>query len=197
MSKNANAAAMPAKSKRAMTTKTLAYCAMLAALQVVLARLMGLMPNAYSRFSIEAIPTIVAGILFGPVAGGMVGFTSDLVGCLFSGYGYNPLFCLPPILYGVFGGIFRRYLAEKVTVWRLIVTIMPAVILGSWLWQSAALAYVYYSKGPFLEGFLLNLGTRGAQFAVVSVIYIVIVRLLFQSKIFNSMGVWPPKAKEQ
>ena len=100
-----------------MTTKTLAYCAMLAALQVVLARLMGLMPNAYSRFSIEAIPTIVAGILFGPVAGGMVGFSSDLVGCLFSGYGYNPIFCLPPILYGVFGGIFRRYLAEKVTVW--------------------------------------------------------------------------------
>ena len=55
---------MTAKSKRSMTTKTLAYCAMLAALQVVLARLMGLMPNAYSRFSIEAIPTIVAGILF-------------------------------------------------------------------------------------------------------------------------------------
>ena len=31
------------------------------------------------------------------------------------------------------------------------VTILPAVILGSWLWQSAALAYVYYSKGPFLR----------------------------------------------
>ena len=85
MSKNANAAAMPAKSKRAMTTKTLACCAMLAALQVVLARLFGLMPNAYSRFSIEAVPTIVAGILFGPLAGGLVGFTADLVGCLFSG----------------------------------------------------------------------------------------------------------------
>lgn len=77
------------------------------------------------------------------------------------------------------------------------VTILPAVILGSWLWQSAALAYVYYSKGPFFEGFLINLGTRGVQFAVVSVIYIVVIRLLFQSKIFNSMGVWPPKAKEQ
>ena len=49
MSKHGNAAVMTAKSKRSMTTKTLAYCAMLAALQVVLARLMGLMPNAYSR----------------------------------------------------------------------------------------------------------------------------------------------------
>ena len=196
MSKQGNAAVMTAREKRGMTTKTLAYCALRAALQVVLARLMGLMPNAYSRFSIEAIPTILAGILFGPLAGGLVGFTSDLVGCLFSGYGYNPIFCLPPILYGVFGGLFRRYLAEKVTVLRLAATILPAVILGSWLWQSAALAYVYYSNGPFMEGFLLNLGTRGLQFAVVAVIYIVVIRLLFRAKVFQSIGLWPPKSKQ-
>ena len=196
MSKHGNAAVMTAKSKRSMTTKTLAYCAMLAALQVVLARLMGLMPNAYSRFSIEAIPTIVAGILFGPVAGGMVGFTSDLVGCLFSGYGYNPIFCLPPILYGVFGGIFRYYLAERVTIWRLALTILPPVVLGSLLWQSAALTYVYFKDGPFMEGFLINLSTRGVQFAVVAVIYIVLIRLLFRAKIFQSIGLWPPKPKQ-
>ena len=133
MPKNTPEAAFAAKPARMFTTKTLAYCAMLAAIQVVLARLFGLMPNAYSRFSIEAVPTIVAGILFGPLAGGLVGFTADLVGCLFSGYGYNPLFCLPPILYGVCGGIFRRLLAEKVTVLRLLVTVLPAVILGSLL----------------------------------------------------------------
>ncbi len=196
MSKQGNAAAFTAKSKRSMTTKTLAYCAMLAALQVVLARLMGLMPNAYSRFSIEAIPTIVAGILFGPVAGGLVGFTSDLVGCLFSGYGYNPIFCLPPILYGVFGGLFRYYLAERVTIWRLALTILPPVVLGSLLWQSAALTYVYFKDGPFMEGFLINLSTRGVQFAVVAVIYIVLIRLLFRAKIFQSIGLWPPKPKQ-
>ena len=50
MSKQGNAAAFTAKSKRSMTTKTLAYCAMLAALQVVLARLMGLMPWQLRRF---------------------------------------------------------------------------------------------------------------------------------------------------
>ena len=197
MSKNANAAAMPAKSKRAMTTKTLACCAMLAALQVVLARLFGLMPNAYSRFSIEAVPTIVAGILFGPLAGGLVGFTADLVGCLFSGYGYNPLFCLPPILYGVSGGVFRRLLAEKVTVLRLLVTVLPAVILGSLLWQSAALAYVYFKSGPFIEGFLYHLSTRSVQFLITVPVEVVILRLLFQSKVFNTIGLWPPKAKEK
>ena len=134
----------------------------------------------------------MAGILFGPVAGGLVGFTSDLVGCLFSGYGYNPIFCLPPILYGVFGGLFRYYLAERVTIWRLALTILPPVVLGSLLWQSAALTYVYFKDGPFMEGFLINLSTRGVQFAVVAVIYIVLIRLLFRAKIFQSIGLWPP-----
>ena len=44
-----------------------------------------------------------------PVAGALVGFVADFVGCLFSGYGYNPLFCVPPILYGVCGGLLRLY----------------------------------------------------------------------------------------
>ena len=104
---------VPAVSKRQMTTRTLAYCALLSALQVVLARLIIPMPAADTRFSLEAIPVVLAGILFGPVPGAMVGFGSDLVGCLFSGYGYNPLFCLPPILSGLFGGLFRYYVSSK------------------------------------------------------------------------------------
>ena len=104
---------------RPFTTKTLAYCALLAALSVVLARFLIPMPNVTTRFSIEAVPIYLAGMLFGPMAGGLVGFSADLVGCLFSGYGYNPLFCLPPILYGVFGGVFRRYLAQKFSLPRL------------------------------------------------------------------------------
>ena len=42
-----------------MATRTLAYCAMLAALQVVLARLIIPMPAADTRFSLEAIPVVL------------------------------------------------------------------------------------------------------------------------------------------
>lgn len=96
MSKNLSSAAVAAKPNRIMTTKTLAYCAMLAAIQVVLARLIVPMPAVDTRLSIEAVPVFLAGTLFGPLAGALVGFASDLVGCLFSGYGYNPIFALPP-----------------------------------------------------------------------------------------------------
>lgn len=192
MNKTTNSAAAGKKPVN-MTTKTLAYCALLAALSVVMARLFGMMPNEYSRFSIEAVPTFIAGVLFGPVAGGLVGFVSDLVGCMFSGYAYNPMFCIPPILYGVCGGLFRMYLAKGVTLPRLLVSFLPPVALGSILWQSFALTYVYFKDGPFMEGFLLRLGTRGIQFAVTLVLDVVIVHLLFKSKLFHGMGVWPPK----
>ena len=90
----------------------LSVCALLTALSVVLARLLTVIPSEVSRFSLEAVPIILSGLLFGAVPGALVGFAADLIGCLFSPFGYNPIFCLPPILYGLWAGLLRRY------VWR-------------------------------------------------------------------------------
>ena len=187
--------AVPAVSKRKMTTKTLAYCAMLSALQVVLARLIIPMPAADTRFSLEAIPVVLAGILFGPVPGAMVGFGSDLVGCLFSGYGYNPLFCLPPILYGLFGGFFRYYVNSKPNFWRVLLTYVPPVVLGSILWQSFTLAYVYNSQGAFLQSLILKLSTRSVQFVIAGTLEALVTYILLKSGIFKALKVWPLAAK--
>lgn len=189
--------AIPVKATPSMTTKTLTYCAILAALGVVLGRVFGLMPSAYSRFSIESLPVFVAGILFGPLAGALVGFTSDAVGTLFSGYGFNPLFTIPPILYGLCGGLFQGFLAKKMTMPRLCLAISPAVILGSILWQSAALSYVYFKDGSFLEGFTIYATSRTIQFAITMVIVVVLTNLLFRSNIFQRAGVWPVVKKSK
>lgn len=185
MSKNANSAVIGEKKTVVMTTRTLAYCALLAALQVAMARLFGLMPSEFTRFSIEAIPTILAGIFFGPVAGGLVGFTADLVGCLFSGYGYNPLFCVPPILYGVCGGLFQSMLAKKVSLPKLLLTVAVPAVVGSIFYQSWALGFV---SG---KGFWFFFSTRSVQFAITIVVEAVILHLLFKAKIFQHMKVWP------
>ena len=180
--------------KKFMATRTLAYCAMLAALSVALARLFSLMPEESSRFSIEAVPIFISGMLFGPLAGGLVGFAADFVGCLFSPYGFNPLFCVPPVLYGVFGGIFRRFLAKNLSIPRLTVSFLPPVVLGSVLYQSAALAFVYYSS-TFVEGLILKLSTRSVQFAITMVLDILLVFFIFKAGIFERLGVWSPKKK--
>jgi ECF transporter S component (folate family) len=179
-----------------MTTKTLAYSALLAALSVVLARLFGLMPDTSSRYSIEAVPIFLAGILLGPLPGAMVGFTADFVGCLFSPYGYNPIFCIPPILYGLCGGLFRKFLQENVSLWRLLVAFVVPAVFGSVLYQSCTLSYMYY-EGSFLKGLVFYLSTRSIQFAIVTVIDVLLVWLLFRTNIFTRMGLCPAKKQKK
>lgn len=193
--KNQNSSA--AAPKRGLSTRALAFCALLAAISVVLARLIIPMPNASTRFSIEAVPIFMAGMLFGPMAGGLVGFSADLVGCLFSGYGYNPIFCLPPILYGVFGGIFRGYLSSGVSIPKLILGFLPPVVLGSILYQSAALSFVYNSKGSFQLSMIYFLSTRSVQFAITMALDAIVIYFLFKTKMFEQLNVWPPVKKQK
>ena len=177
----------------AMKTRTLVTCALLAAITVVLARLVIPMPNATTRFSIEAVPVFLAGMLFGPIPGMLVGFAADAVGCLFSGYGYNPLFCVPPLLYGLCGGLFRPLLARKMNIGTIALAFLPAVALGSILYQSWSLAFVYNAKGTFKASFLYFLSTRSAQFAVTFVLDVMIVWALYKCKVFQAAKLWPPQ----
>lgn len=186
---------MHKQSNAKMTTKTMAYCALLAALSVVLARLIVPMPNATTRFSIEQVPIFLAGMLFGPIPGALVGFCADFVGCMFSGYGYNPIFCIPPILYGLCGGLLRYYICAKPNLLRLSLGWLPPVVLGSILYQSMTLAWVY-GREIFVEKLIFHLTTRSLQFAITFVLDVVIVYLLCRANIFKRMGVWPAR-KEQ
>ena len=128
---------------RKYTTKMLVALALLSAIGVVLARFIVPMHNPYMRFSIEAVPIIVAGYLYGPVGGAIVGLVGDAVGTLFSGYGYNPLFAVPPMLIGLCAGLLRPILYKKVSYLRILASFLPAVALGSILWQSYWLSFIY------------------------------------------------------
>ena len=167
--------------KRAVVfnTYTLTVCALLTALSVILARLLTIIPSEISRFSLEAVPILLAGLLFGPVPGAAVGFAADFIGCLFSPFGYNPIFCLPPILYGLWAGLLRGYVWTKPTVWRVALAVFPAALCGSVLWQSAALTLVYGGEAK-LAFFLTRLASRSIQFAVTGVIDTAAVWLLLR-----------------
>ena len=173
-----------------LSTKTMAYCALLTALSVVLARLVIPMPNAFTRFSIEAVPIFLAGMLFGWLPGALVGFAADFIGCLFSGYGYNPLFCVPPILYGVMGGVLTMLTGRKTNLMALIVGFLAAVVIGSVGYQSFTLAAVYSPMESYKASVLYFLTTRGIQFAVTATVDIVVIYLLLKSRVFDRLGLW-------
>ncbi len=75
-----------------LDTYALTVCALLTALSVVLARLLTIIPSEVSRFSLEAVPILLAGLLFGPLPGAAVGFAADFIGVCF------PLWLQPDLL---------------------------------------------------------------------------------------------------
>lgn len=196
MSKNQSAAVARTHAHSLKNVRTLVVSAVLAAISVVLARLIIPMPDVSTRFSLEAVPIFLAGMFFGPIPGALVGFSADLVGCLFSGYGYNPLFCIPPILYGLSAGFFRPMLAKKTNPLTIGLAFLPAIVLGSILYQSWSLAFVY-GGDAFEAFFLTKLASRSVQFGVTFVLDVLIVWLLYKAKVFSSAKLWPPVSGAQ
>ena len=171
------------------TTKTLVSCALLAAISIVLARLLSYAPFGNTRWSLDKFPLFLSGLLFGPLAGGLTGFVADAAGSMLQ-YGFNPILCPPAILYGVFGGLFRKWVLKKPVLPKLIVSYLVPVVLGSWLYQSAALAYCF-NPATLYASFISNLIARGIQFAVVAALEIGIISLLLGTHVFHRMGLLP------
>ena len=169
------------------TTRMLVTLALLSALEVVLARFIVPMPNPTMRFSIEHVPIILAGYLFGPVPGMIVGFVGDFVGTLFSGYGYNPVFAVSPVAIGLCAGLLRALVIRKASFPRILASFLPAVVLATVLWQSWWLAFIYGTRS--FTGFL---ALRSVQFAVTSVVNAAVIFGLFKTRVFESLHLWPP-----
>ena len=167
--------------------RTLTSCAVLVALTVVLSRFLVITPNESSRYSIEAVPIFLSGMLFGPVAGALVGFAADFIGCIFSPFGYNPIFSLPPVLYGLCAGLFGRFLCQKGSLVRVVLAFACPIVIGSVLWQSFALTVVYGAGKT--EYFGAMLFSRTIQYAVMWVLDSLIVWLLIRSRLLSSAGL--------
>lgn len=164
-------------SKPKLTLRTLAGCGLLMALSVVLARLLSFAPTQTTRYSLETLPIFLSGLLYGPLAGALVGFGSDALGCFLSPYGYNPLLSLPPLLLGLWAGLRSRAVAQKPTVWQLALALLPPFALGYIGLQSASLAWLYH-KEAFAPFFSANLAARGIQYGLIFAADLILTRLL-------------------
>ncbi len=179
--------------RKNLAVKTIVYSAMLAALSVVMARVLCFATPDGVRWSLDKFPLFLAGMFFGPVAGSLTGFVADFVGSLMQ-FGFNPLLCPPAILYGLFGGLLRRYIQKKPTVLRLGLCYLFPVAVGSILYQSSMLAWLYFD-GIYMEGLAYYLSTRSVQFAIMLVAETLIIFMLIKTGMFARMGLWPIKAQ--
>ena len=195
MSKNA-ATTVSAPTRSQMSTRELTICALLCALNVIFGRFFTAMPSAVARFSIEAVPIVLAGYFFGPVAGMLVGFVGDTVGCLFTPYGWDPLISVSPMLVGLFAGLLRplAYKLEKPwDIWKVGVTILPGKVLGSIYWTSQCLVWLGYSK----KGLGVLMGARTVEAGLEWVLETLVVFVLLKTGVFRRARVFPPEKREE
>lgn len=123
--------------------RLLAVSAFLAALSIICGKYLALSLGNVLRFSFENLPILLAGMMFGPVAGALVGAVADLVGCLMVGYTINPLVTLGAVCIGVLGGLLFRLTRRLPLLWQTCVTVILAHLVASVIVKTFGLAAYY------------------------------------------------------
>ena len=172
--------------------KTLVVLAFLTALSVVLSRLLSV--NTHSvRVGLGNVPIILAGLLYGPFAGALVGFGADLTGALLlSSFGYMPLLGISPLLLGAIPGLLKPVLLRKsVSPARLGAVIAVAQTITSICWTSYCIFLLYGT--PLRELLLIRI----PLYAAMAVAETAVIWLMIRGGVFRSQGLIPVKTKEK
>lgn len=115
-------------------------------------------------FTVENLPIILSGYLFGPVAGMITGLIADLVSTLLSGYAVNPIIALGAASVGFFAGL--PY--SKKSTLRLVIAVFMSHITGNMIIKSAGLMiYFDYSIITVLPRIPLYIGISAVEFILL------------------------------
>lgn len=170
---------MQKNKKTTWDTRTLVFVGLLAALHIVLTRVLVIELGSY-RITIGSVCTILAGLWLGPVAGGVSGLISDLLGCLIKGYAVNPFITIAAMLWGVIPGLARRFLAgggkgKKTAV--ICISVAFTSVLSTLVFTTAGLVLLLgYNFYAIIPG-------RIAQWAIMTPIYCVLAVTMYFSPI--------------
>ena len=126
-----------------MPLKILAVSSLLVALSIVCGKYLAIPGGEVLRFSFENLPIMMAGILFGPLAGVAVGVVADLVGCVLVGYTINPLVTLGAAAIGFLSGLIWRAFRSTPFILRVAITVFFSHLVGSVIIKTFGLAAYY------------------------------------------------------
>ena len=162
--------------KNDLNTRTMVFMAVLAAMNIVLTRLL-VIDLGFARITLGSVCTILGGLWFGPVAGALCGLVSDILGCFLKGYAVNPLITIAAMTWGVVPAAFR--IMNKGSKTRLTVLISSGIVLAS-----ALSTLLFTTTGlVLLNGYDLYaiLPSRLIQWAVMTPVYCVVTLAVYKS----------------
>jgi len=167
------------------STRKLVFLSLLVALSIVLTRLGSFRIPVGGveaiRIGFGGLPIIFAGIFFGPLAGGVVGVISDLVGYFITPLGpYMPHFTLTSALTGVIPGLVIFYIfREKKNYFSLITSIAIGQIVSSIILVPL---FLYQLFGV---PFFVNFYARIVDQAIHIPLYAYLILVLQRNKVIN------------
>ncbi len=130
------------------TVMSLTTAAMLTAMSVVIGIFCKSMLNfgaGLFRITFENLPILMAGIMFGPVVGGIVGLAADIVSYFLSGqiYPLNLVVTIGAMSVGVVSGFLAKYVFKKHGYSRIIFPSAIAHVVGSMIIKPIGLFAIY------------------------------------------------------
>ncbi len=164
------------KNGRSMPLSRLVLCAFLVALSIVCGKFLQIPVGDILRFSLENLPILFAGLVFGPVAGVLVGVSADLLGCVLRGYAVNPLVTAGAVCIGLLAGVGGMLWRRWPVAWRVVPTVAVAHLIGSVVVKTLGLAQ-YYAI-PLLP----LMGWRLLNYAIVGAVEAILLCLLLRHK---------------
>lgn len=160
----------------------LVLAAMLVAMSVVIGILCKNFLNFAAgllRITFENLPILLAGIFLGPLVGGLVGLSSDLVSYFMSSQIYPPniLVTLGACLVGVLSGLMAKYVVKKRGVKQIVLSSAVAHLFGSMIVKSIGL-FTFYSWGILI---------RVPLYLVIATVEICLMCLLWRHRSFRRL----------
>ena len=159
--------------------------ALLAALSIIFGKFLQI-PNPFQEFiriSFENTPIIMAGMFFGPAVGLVAGVLADLVGCVLYGYSINPIITLGAGAVGAVAGLVSNYIVKRPLSLKVILSAVPAHLVGSVLIKSFGLASWYLAKYELgMTEFIL---WRLLNYTLVATAECIILYLLLKNRAFS------------
>lgn len=131
------------KKRLGSNLRLLAVSAFLAALSIVCGKYLALPVGNVLRFSFENLPILLAGMMFGPITGALVGIVADVLGCVMVAYTINPLVTLGAACIGLLGGLLFRLTKKLPLLWQTCITVILTHLVASVIVKTFGLAAYY------------------------------------------------------
>ncbi len=146
----------------------IAYCGILVAAEIILNRFLSF--NAWNlKIGFAFLPVALAGMIFGPLAGGIVGAMGDLLGAvLFPTGAYFPGFTATALLSGLMYG---WMLHRDRRLWRIFAASAFHQLLMGLAVNTAWIAILYHHP------YFVTMGTRLLQCGVLLLVEVVVIQL--------------------